>query len=162
MFRKKIPLGRIIPSFFFESSESDRVFNYLHDLNFIFRARVNYFRDIFRAHSTTGSIESCIHGNDVNRTALAHGQVDKQAKTNVGVIYNRQGSGAGYKYWTRERGAYRGRDQELDERLHAGRDREQDERLHAGQDQELDTRLQIGRDRKSCLQALTRAPCAVP
>ena len=38
MFRKKIPLGRIIPPFFFESSESDRVFNYLHDSNSIFRA----------------------------------------------------------------------------------------------------------------------------
>ena len=33
---KKIPVGRIIPPFFFESSESDRVFNYLHDLNSIF------------------------------------------------------------------------------------------------------------------------------
>ena len=39
MFRKKIPFGRIIPPFFFESSESDRVFNYLHDSNSIFRAR---------------------------------------------------------------------------------------------------------------------------
>ena len=36
---KKIPVGRIIPPFFFESSESDRVFNYLHDSNSIFRAR---------------------------------------------------------------------------------------------------------------------------
>ena len=35
---KKIPFGRIIPSFFFESSESYRVFNYLHDSNSIFRA----------------------------------------------------------------------------------------------------------------------------
>ena len=35
---KKIPLGRIIPPFFFESSESDRVFKYLHDSNSIFRA----------------------------------------------------------------------------------------------------------------------------
>ena len=40
---------------------------------------------------TTGSLESCIRGNDVNRIALAYGasrpasQVDKQAKTNVGV-----------------------------------------------------------------------------
>ena len=32
-------VGRIIPPFFFESSESDRVFNYLHDSNSIFRAR---------------------------------------------------------------------------------------------------------------------------
>ena len=39
MFWKKIPVGRIIPPFFFESSESDRVFNYLHDSNSIFRAR---------------------------------------------------------------------------------------------------------------------------
>ena len=38
MFRK-IPFGRIIPPFFFESSESDRVLNYLHDSNSIFRAR---------------------------------------------------------------------------------------------------------------------------
>ena len=37
-FEKKIPVGRIIPPFFFESSESDRVFNYLHDSNSIFRA----------------------------------------------------------------------------------------------------------------------------
>ena len=37
MFRKKIPFGRIIPPFFFESSESDCVFNYLHDSNSIFR-----------------------------------------------------------------------------------------------------------------------------
>ena len=36
--KKKIPVGRIIPPFFFESSESDRVFNYLHDSNSIFRA----------------------------------------------------------------------------------------------------------------------------
>ena len=36
---KKIPFGRIIPPFFFESSESDRVFNYLHDSNSIFWAR---------------------------------------------------------------------------------------------------------------------------
>ena len=35
---KKIPFERIIPTFFFESSESDRVFNYLHDSNSIFRA----------------------------------------------------------------------------------------------------------------------------
>ena len=40
MFRK-IFFGRIIPPFFFESSESDRVFNYLHDSNSIFRARGN-------------------------------------------------------------------------------------------------------------------------
>ena len=39
MFRKKIPVGRIIPPFFFESSQSDRVFYYLHDLNSIFWAR---------------------------------------------------------------------------------------------------------------------------
>ena len=39
MFRKKFLVGRIIPPFFFESSESDRVFNYLHDSNSIFRAR---------------------------------------------------------------------------------------------------------------------------
>ena len=37
MFRKKITLGRIIPPFFFERSESDRVFNYLPDSNSIFR-----------------------------------------------------------------------------------------------------------------------------
>ena len=39
MFRKTIPVGRIIPPFFLESSESDRVFNYLYDSNSIFRAR---------------------------------------------------------------------------------------------------------------------------
>ena len=32
---EKIPFGRITPPFFFESSESDRVFNYLHDSNSI-------------------------------------------------------------------------------------------------------------------------------
>ena len=38
----KIPVGRIIPPFFFESSESDRFFNSLHDSNSIFRAgRIN-------------------------------------------------------------------------------------------------------------------------
>ena len=36
--KKKIHFGRVIPPFFFESSESDRVFNYLHDSNSIFRA----------------------------------------------------------------------------------------------------------------------------
>ena len=35
---KIIPVGRIIPPFFFESSESDRVVNYIHDSNSIFRA----------------------------------------------------------------------------------------------------------------------------
>ena len=38
---KKITVGRIIPPFFFESSESDRVFNYLHDSNSMFRAWVS-------------------------------------------------------------------------------------------------------------------------
>ena len=37
MFRK-IPFGRIIPRFSFESSESYRFFNYLRDSNSIFRA----------------------------------------------------------------------------------------------------------------------------
>ena len=38
MFRKKkIRFGRIIPPFFSERSESDGVFNYLHDSNSIFR-----------------------------------------------------------------------------------------------------------------------------
>ena len=49
MFRKKKTFGRIITQFFFESSESGRFFNYLHDSNSIFRARVNEFRDICRA-----------------------------------------------------------------------------------------------------------------
>ena len=35
---KNNPFGRIIPPFFFESSESERVFNYLHDSNSILRA----------------------------------------------------------------------------------------------------------------------------
>ena len=47
MFRKKIPFGRIIPQFFFESSESDRVFNYLHDSNSIFRARRMKSENVF-------------------------------------------------------------------------------------------------------------------
>ena len=38
MFRKKIPVGRIIPPFFFGRSESDHFCNYLHDSNSIFRA----------------------------------------------------------------------------------------------------------------------------
>ena len=38
MSQKKNPFGRIIPPFFFESSESDRFYNYLHDSNSIFRA----------------------------------------------------------------------------------------------------------------------------
>ena len=39
MFRKKIPSDDLFLHFFFESSESDRVFNFLHDSNSIFRAR---------------------------------------------------------------------------------------------------------------------------
>ena len=39
MFRKKIPVGRIIPPFFCKSSESDRFFIYLHASNSIFRVR---------------------------------------------------------------------------------------------------------------------------
>ena len=39
MFRRTIPFGRIIPPFFFESSESDRFSDYLHDSSSIFRAR---------------------------------------------------------------------------------------------------------------------------
>ena len=52
MFRKKKKtFGRISPSFFFESSESYRVFNYLHDSNSIFRARgKNNSELFFRAH----------------------------------------------------------------------------------------------------------------
>ena len=38
MFRKKSPSDELFLHFFFESSEPDRVFNYLHDLNSIFRA----------------------------------------------------------------------------------------------------------------------------
>ena len=39
MFRKKIPSDELFLHFSFESSESDRVFNHLHDSNSIFRAR---------------------------------------------------------------------------------------------------------------------------
>ena len=40
--KKKNPFGRILPPFFFESSESDGFFNYLHDSNSIFRVgRIN-------------------------------------------------------------------------------------------------------------------------
>ena len=38
MFRKKSPSDELFLHFFFESSESDRVFIYLHDSNSIFRA----------------------------------------------------------------------------------------------------------------------------
>ena len=39
---KKSPSDELFLLFFFESSESDRVFNYLHDSNAIFRAgRIN-------------------------------------------------------------------------------------------------------------------------
>ena len=48
---KKNRVGRINPLFFFESSESDRDFNYSHDSNSIFSGRENYFRRSFRAHS---------------------------------------------------------------------------------------------------------------
>ena len=53
MFRNKKSFERIILLFFsFESSESYRFSNYLHDSNSIFRVgRTNKFRDIFRAHS---------------------------------------------------------------------------------------------------------------
>ena len=54
MFREKIPVGRIIPPFFFESSESDRFFNYLHDSNSIFRVgRINQETFSVRAVTTT-------------------------------------------------------------------------------------------------------------
>ena len=36
--KKKSPSNELFLHFFFESSESDRVFNYLHDSNSIFRA----------------------------------------------------------------------------------------------------------------------------
>ena len=39
MFLKKNPLDELFLHFSFESSESDRFFNYLHDSNSIFRAR---------------------------------------------------------------------------------------------------------------------------
>ena len=48
MFRK-IPCGRIFLHFF-QGSESDRVFNYLHDSNSIFRAAGNQFRRGFPLH----------------------------------------------------------------------------------------------------------------
>ena len=38
MFRKKSLSDELFLHFFFEGSESDRVFNYLHDSNSIFRA----------------------------------------------------------------------------------------------------------------------------
>ena len=38
MFQDPRTHGRFISPFFFESSESDRFFNYLHDSNSIFRA----------------------------------------------------------------------------------------------------------------------------
>ena len=51
-FEKKIPFGRIVPPFFFESSESDRFFNSLHDSNSTFRVgRIN--SEIFSARTVS-------------------------------------------------------------------------------------------------------------
>ena len=53
---KKNPVGRIIPPFFFDSSESDRVFNYLHDSNSIFGPGENKCRDIVSGAQKTGLV----------------------------------------------------------------------------------------------------------
>ena len=53
---KKIPFGRIVPSFFFESSESYRVFNYLHYSNSIFRAATPQQRALSRLRVATSSL----------------------------------------------------------------------------------------------------------
>ena len=50
----KIPLGRIIPDFSFESSESYRVFNYLNDSNLFFRA-AGINSEIFAEYSSSPS-----------------------------------------------------------------------------------------------------------
>ena len=54
--KKKKPFGRIIFPFFFESSESDRFFNYLHDSNSIFRVgRINSENISARTVRATGA-----------------------------------------------------------------------------------------------------------
>ena len=66
MFRKKILFRRIIPPFFFESSESDRFFNYLHDSNSIFWAQGIKSELFFgRTVSVKGQIvvKTCQSGN---------------------------------------------------------------------------------------------------
>ena len=52
---EKIPLGRILPHVSFESSESYRVFNYLHDSNSIFRAGGIKSEGVFGCTVFTGS-----------------------------------------------------------------------------------------------------------
>ena len=49
--KKKNLSDELLLHFFFESSEFDRVFNYSHDSNSIFGPE-NYFRRVFRPHST--------------------------------------------------------------------------------------------------------------
>ena len=51
--KKKKPFGRIVPPFFFESSESDRVFIYLHDSNSIFRTTRINSEEVFRLQGTS-------------------------------------------------------------------------------------------------------------
>ena len=47
---KRVSFGRIVPPFFFESTESDRVYKYLHDSNSIFRAAGINSEIFFRLH----------------------------------------------------------------------------------------------------------------
>ena len=59
---KQIPVGRIVPLFFFESSESGRVFNYLHDSNSIFRVGGIDSEWVFRRTVSTLAMNSELSG----------------------------------------------------------------------------------------------------
>ena len=69
MFRKKIPVGRIIPPFLCKSSESGRFFIYLHDSNSIFRAR-RIKSEIFSGCTVSGRVGS---GTAVGHSDVTHG-----------------------------------------------------------------------------------------
>ena len=79
-FEKKIPFGRIILPFFFESSESDRVFNYLHDSNSIFRVgRIN--SEIFSARTVSPSKSKQRVSSEERRTPARSQAVQKSHRS---------------------------------------------------------------------------------
>ena len=73
MFRKKIPLGRIIHPFFCKSSESGRFFIYLHDSNSFFGPGELITKIlILIPEATAGNISS------FHRTSCFHGDSNKR------------------------------------------------------------------------------------
>ena len=80
-FEKKFTVGRIIPPFSFESSESDSVFNHLHDWNSIFRARRINSEWVFRC--TVQDFAENLEDTEVPALAsISHNQ-DSERSTKV-------------------------------------------------------------------------------